>query len=228
MICMNPSAYSGIMEKLKLTSTGLLAVSKTKSVDEIKALYDLGHRDFGENYVQELIEKEALLPKDIRWHFIGHLQTNKVKYLAPFIFMIQSVDSLKLLLEIDKHAARNQRSVRCLFQIFIASEETKFGLSDPETEDLILAVKQNRQEGKLIHTRISGCMGMASLTDNKQRIRSEFDHLKTIFERIKKSFPADPVDTLSMGMSSDFQIAIEAGSTMVRIGSLLFGERQSK
>jgi PLP dependent protein len=228
MMCMNPTAYSGIMESLKLTATGLLAVSKTKSVDEIKALYDLGHRDFGENYVQELVEKQALLPKDIRWHFIGHLQTNKVKYLAPFIYMIQSVDSLKLLLEIDKYAARNQRSVRCLFQIFIAAEETKFGLSDSETEDLILAVKQNRQEGKLMHTNISGCMGMASLTDNKQRIRSEFDHLKTIFEIIKKSFPAEPVDTLSMGMSSDFQIAIEAGSTMVRIGSLLFGERQSK
>jgi PLP dependent protein len=227
-MCMNPTAYSGIMESLKLTATGLLAVSKTKSVDEIKALYDLGHRDFGENYVQELVEKQALLPKDIRWHFIGHLQTNKVKYLAPFIYMIQSVDSLKLLLEIDKYAAGNQRSVRCLFQIFIAAEETKFGLSDSETEDLILAVKQNRQEGKLMHTNISGCMGMASLTDNKQRIRSEFDHLKTIFEIIKKSFPAEPVDTLSMGMSSDFQIAIEAGSTMVRIGSLLFGERQSK
>jgi pyridoxal phosphate enzyme (YggS family) len=228
MMRMNPTAYSEIMEKLKPTGAGLLAVSKTKSVEEIKALYDLGHRDFGENYVQELTEKQAVLPHDIRWHFIGHLQTNKVKYLAPFIYMIQSVDSLKLLLEIDKCAVKNKRSIRCLFQIFIASEETKFGLNDAETENLILLVNQNRQEGKFIHTAISGCMGMASLTDNKQQIRAEFDHLKAIFEKIKKSFPSDPVDTLSMGMSNDFQIAIEAGSTMIRIGSLLFGERQYK
>jgi PLP dependent protein len=225
---MNPTAYSDIMEKLKPAGAGLLAVSKTKSVDEIKALYDIGHRDFGENYVQELLEKQAMLPPDIRWHFIGHLQTNKVKYLAPFIYMIQSVDSLKLLLEIDKCALKNQRSIRCLFQIFIASEETKFGLNDTELNALILASGQNRQEGKLIHTLIAGCMGMASLTDNKQQIRMEFDHLKAIFEKVKKSFPSDPVDTLSMGMSNDFQIAIEAGSTMIRIGSLLFGERQYK
>src|ERR1700733_7731993 len=131
---MNQSAYSKIIEILKPHSVTLLAVSKTKSVEEIKALYDLGQRDFGENYVQELLEKQAVLPKDIRWHFIGHLQTNKVKYLAPFVYMIQSVDSLKLLLEIDKQAAKNQRTVLCLLQIFIAREETKFGMNDEELD----------------------------------------------------------------------------------------------
>ncbi len=225
---MHPTSYLEILETLKATGTSLVAVSKTKSVEEIKALYDLGQRDFGENYVQELMEKQVLLPKDIRWHFIGHLQTNKVKFLAPFIYMIQSVDSLKLLLEIDKHAAKNQRVIRCLLQIFIASEETKFGLNAEELDSLILTVNRNRPEGKFSHSVISGCMGMASLTENKTRIREEFNQLRATFEKIKKAFPSEPVDTLSMGMSSDFQIAVEAGSTMVRIGSLIFGERLYK
>ena len=203
---MNPTAYSEIMEKLKPTGVQLLAVSKTKSVEEIKALYDLGQRDFGENYVQELIEKQAILPTDIRWHFIGHLQTNKVKYLAPFIYMIQSVDSLKLLLEIDKHAAKNQRVDSLPVSDFYALEETKFGLNEAETGiTSYCTVNQNRQEGKFSHTAISGCMGMASLTENKQQIRHRIrSTLKAIFEKIKKSFPSDPVDTLSMGMSSDY------------------------
>jgi pyridoxal phosphate enzyme (YggS family) len=222
---MNRNNYSDIIEKLKPFGIQLLAVSKTKSAEEIQALYDLGQRDFGENYVQELLEKQAQLPKDIRWHFIGHLQTNKVKFLVPFIYMIQSVDSLKLLLEIDKHASRNQRIVRCLLQIFIAREESKFGLDETELDSLLLTVNRNRQEGRFSHSQISGCMGMASLTENKTQIREEFVRLRTIFEKIKMSFPSDPVDTLSMGMSNDYLIAIETGSTMVRLGTLVFGER---
>ena len=222
---MNRNEYSGIIDKLKPLGVQLLAVSKTKSVAEIQELYDMGQRDFGENYVQELLEKQALLPKDIRWHFIGHLQTNKVKFLVPFIYMIQSVDSLKLLLEIDKHASRNQRIVRCLLQIFIAREESKFGLDEAELDSLVITVNQNRQEGKFSHSQISGCMGMASLTEDKTQIRKEFVLLRTIFEKIKLSFPSDPVDTLSMGMSSDYSIAIEEGSTMVRLGTLVFGKR---
>jgi len=223
---MDAANYQKIMDQLQPSGIALLTVSKTKSIEVIKWLYDLGQRDFGENYVQELVEKHALLPKDIRWHFIGHLQTNKVKFLAPFIYMIQSVDSLKLLLEIDKHATKNQRAVRCLLQIFIALEETKFGLSEEELDSLILTVNQNRREGKFSHSLIAGCMGMASLTENKSQIREEFNRLRSEFDKIKNSFPEDPVDTLSMGMSNDYQIAMEAGSTMVRIGSLIFGERR--
>jgi pyridoxal phosphate enzyme (YggS family) len=222
---MNVNSYAEITAILSQSNVKLVAVSKTKSIEEIKLLYDLGQRDFGENYVQELLEKEAQLPKDIRWHFIGHLQTNKVKYIAPFVYMIQSVDSLKLLLEIDKHAARNERGILCLLQIFIAAEETKFGLNEEELDSLLQTVNRNRQDGKFSHARISGCMGMASLTENKEAIRGEFNRLRGIFEKIKKAFPSDPVDTLSMGMSSDYPLAIESGSNMVRIGSLLFGER---
>jgi len=222
---MDRKDFSDFIEKIKPFGVQLLAVSKTKSVEEIQALYDMGQRDFGENYVQELLEKQVQLPKDIRWHFIGHLQTNKVKFLAPFIYMIQSVDSLKLLLEIDKHASKNQRIVRCLLQIFIAREESKYGLDEAELDSLVTTVNQNRQEGRFSHSQISGCMGMASLTENKTQIREEFIRLRTIFEKIKKSFPSDPIDTLSMGMSSDYPIAIEEGSTMVRIGTLIFGSR---
>jgi len=222
---MDRKDFSDFIEKIKPFGVQLLAVSKTKSVEEIQALYDMGQRDFGENYVQELLEKQVQLPKDIRWHFIGHLQTNKVKFLAPFIYMIQSVDSLKLLLEIDKHASKNQRIVRCLLQIFIAREESKYGLDEAELDSLVTTVNQNRQEGRFSHSQISGCMGMASLTENKTQVREEFIRLRTIFEKIKKSFPSDPIDTLSMGMSSDYPIAIEEGSTMVRIGTLIFGSR---
>jgi PLP dependent protein len=222
---MQMPAYEKMMDFLVLSGTRLVAVSKTKSVEEIKLLYDLGQRDFGENYVQELVEKHERLPADIRWHFIGHLQTNKVKYIAPFIYMIQSVDSLKLLLEIDKHASKNQRSIFCLFQIFIAREETKFGLNAEELDSLIQMVIQNRPDNKFSHSLISGCMGMASTTEDKSIIRFEFNQLRLAFEKIKMSFPEDPVNTLSMGMSSDYTIAVESGSTMVRIGSLLFGKR---
>src|ERR1700722_4387498 len=150
---MSVSSYQNILDILKPYGSRLVAVSKTKSVQEIRELYNLGQRDFGENYVQELVEKEEALPKDIRWHFIGHLQTNKVKYIAPFIYMIQSVDSLKLLLEIDKHAAKNQRAILCLLQIFIASEETTFGLNEEELDSLIITVNQNRQNEKFSHSR---------------------------------------------------------------------------
>jgi PLP dependent protein len=222
---MNHGSFAEIKNNLESAGVTLVAVSKTKPVEEIRALYDLGQRDFGENYVQELIEKEANLPKDIRWHFIGHLQSNKVKFLAPFIYMIQSVDSLKLLQEIDKHAARNQRVIPCLFQIHIASEETKFGMDETELETLILSVNAIRQDSGFRHAVISGCMGMASLTEDQTQIRGEFDRLRALFQKIKSSFPSDPVDTLSMGMSSDYPVAVQAGSTMVRIGSLIFGER---
>jgi len=171
---MQSIAYQRLMDTLRPAGVQLLAVSKTKTIDEIKSLYDLGQRDFGENYVQELMEKQTALPKDIRWHFIGHLQTNKVKFLAPFVYMIQSVDSLKLLLEIDKHANKNQRDILCLLQIFIAREETKFGLNEEELDSLLLTVNQNRQDGRFSHSRIGGCMGMASLTENKNQIREEF------------------------------------------------------
>ena len=222
---MNPGSFKDIKNIVESAGATLVAVSKTKTVEEIRALYDLGQRDFGENYVQELMEKEAGLPKDIRWHFIGHLQSNKVKFLAPFIYMIQSVDSLKLLQEIDKHAARNQRVIRCLFQIFIAREETKFGMDESELDNLIHTVHSNREGSRFSHSAISGCMGMASLTEDQTQIRAEFDRLRNLFQKTKTSFPSDPVDTLSMGMSSDYPIAIEAGSNMVRIGSLIFGKR---
>jgi PLP dependent protein len=222
---MNSNGYSEIIGKLTSRGVQLVAVSKTKTAEEIKTLYDLGQRDFGENYVQELLEKQEQLPKDIRWHFIGHLQTNKVKFLVPFIYMIQSVDSLKLLLEIDKHASKNQRVVRCLLQIYIASEESKFGLDEAELDLLLLTVNRNRQEGRFSHSQITGCMGMASLTGNEIQIRQEFHQLRNIFEKIKMSIPSDPVDTLSMGMSSDYSIAVEEGSTMVRLGTLVFGKR---
>lgn len=222
---MHASSYQQILDELKPKGVQLLAVSKTKTISEIQIIYDQGQRDMGENYVQELEEKQTLLPKDIRWHFIGHLQTNKVKFIAPYIYMIQSVDSLKLLLEIDKQAEKKQRSIRCLLQIFIAREETKFGLNESELDSLISMVTDNRKEGKFRHVLISGCMGMASLTEDVSRIRGEFDQLRQVFEKLKTAFPTDPIDTLSMGMSGDYQIAIEAGSTMVRIGSLLFGER---
>jgi pyridoxal phosphate enzyme (YggS family) len=188
----------------------------------------LGQRDFGENYVQELVEKQTRLPADIRWHFIGHLQSNKVKYIAAFAYMIQSVDSLKLLLEIDKQAKKNNRKIRCLLQVHIAKEETKFGFSEPELKDLLTTLVQSRLSGQGTNVEIAGLMGMASLTDSQDQIRGEFRQLKSLFDQLKTSLPEDPVQTLSMGMSSDYQIAIAEGSTMIRIGTALFGERNYK
>lgn len=211
----NKEAYHQINEELRLSNISLVAVSKTKPVEDILELYNLGHRDFGENYVQELDEKTKQLPNDIRWHFIGHLQTNKVKFIIPFVYLIHGVDSLKLLKEINKQAEKNKRVIDCLLQVYIAQEETKFGFD--EAELLSLDLKQ------FLNVRIKGLMGMASLTDDTNKIRIEFKSLKTLFEKLKTKNPE--LSILSMGMSADYKIAIEEGSNMVRIGSLLFGER---
>lgn len=219
----NTEAYKNIIKELEQKNVTLVAVSKTKPIEDIQALYDLGQRDFGENYVQELTEKAEALPKDIRWHFIGHLQSNKVKYIAPFVHLIHGVDSSKLLQEINKQAEKNNRTIDCLLQVYIAKEETKFGLDENELADLLISQFANAP--------IRGLMGMASFTENMDIVRSEFKYLKSLFDKyVILSGSKDPTSnlqlkTLSMGMSSDYQIAIEEGSTMVRIGSLLFGPR---
>ena len=214
-MAVNKEKYQQINEELRLSNITLVAVSKTKPVEDILELYNLGHRDFGENYVQELAEKAEKLPNDIRWHFIGHLQSNKVRYIVPFIYLIHGVDSLKLLKEIDKQAEKNKRVIDCLLQVHIAQEETKFGFD--ENELLALEI------GQFANVKIKGLMGMASLTENVNKIRTEFKHLKTIYDKLSTLTPQ--LSILSMGMSADYKIAIEEGSNMVRIGSLLFGER---
>jgi pyridoxal phosphate enzyme (YggS family) len=224
---MNNVAYHELRTELTVAKAGLLAVSKTRTALEIRALYDLGQRDFGENYVQEMVEKQAQLPGDIRWHFIGHLQSNKVRYIAPFVYMIHGVDSEKLLLEISKQAVRQQHSIRCLLQVHIAREETKFGFSGQDLTDLMKRIPGLREENKLDGLQLSGLMGMASLTADQDEIRKEFRQLKILFDEMKKTLPGEPVDTLSMGMSSDYAIALEEGSTLIRIGTLLFGERNN-
>ncbi len=222
---MDLSFYHNLLDELKPAMVQLLAVSKTRTAEEIQKLYDLGQRDFGENYVQELVDKQAALPPDIRWHFIGHLQSNKVKYMAPFVYMIQGVDSQKLLLEIDKQAEKNRRVILCLLQVHIAREETKFGFNESELMELVETIPRYRKENKFTQVHIAGLMGMASLTDNRIQVRNEFIYLKSLFDRIKTALPEDPVQTLSMGMSSDYPLAIEEGSTMIRIGTALFGVR---
>ena len=201
----------------------IIAVSKTKPAEMIMALYEAGHLDFGENRVQEMVTKHELLPDGIRWHLIGHLQTNKVKYIAPFVSVIQSVDSLKLLAEINKEAAKNNRVIDCLLQFHIATEETKFGLSMAEAEEILhdLRIKEWK------NVRICGVMGMATFTNNESLINREFRTMKSIYTDIKKKyFAGDPgFCEISMGMSGDYKLAIAAGSTIVRIGSLIFGER---
>ena len=201
----------------------LVAVSKTKPVEEVMKAYDAGQRVFGENMVQELVDKYEKLSKDIKWHLIGHLQSNKVKYIAPFISMIQSVDSLKLLEEINKHAEKNNRVIDCLLQVYIADEETKYGLGFDEVIELL----RSDEYTALNNIRIRGLMGIATNTDNEKQIKDEFYELKTFFDGIKQSyFRQDPTfDVLSMGMSSDYKIAIEQGSNMVRLGSTIFGQR---
>ena len=197
----------------------LVAVSKTKSDKEILQAYETGHRIFGENKVQELTEKWASLPKDIEWHMIGHVQRNKVKYMAPFVSLIHGVDSLKLLKEVNKQGKKINRVIPCLLQIFIAEEETKFGFDEQELQSLLASDELK----DLSHVQIKGLMGMATFTDNKEQIRKEFQSLKTMFEALKTILP--DISILSMGMSGDFKIAIEEGSTMVRIGSSIFGAR---
>jgi len=217
----NKEAYEQLIADLGSHHVTLVAVSKTKSVEEIKELYDLGQKDFGENYVQEVTEKQSQLPTDIRWHFIGHLQSNKVKQITPFIHLIQSVDSLKLLQEINKQGKKNDRAIDCLLQVHIAQEETKFGLDEGELNDLL-----NNSISQYQNIRICGLMGMASLTDDMETVRSEFKYLRSIFEKHAKLQTSNfKLQTLSMGMSSDYFVAIEEGSNMVRIGSLIFGAR---
>lgn len=201
----------------------IVAVSKTKPVEMIMQVYNAGHRDFGENKVQELTAKQKLLPEDIRWHLIGHLQTNKVKFIAPFIYMIQSVDSLKLLTEINKEAARCGRVINCLLEFRIATEESKFGLSFDDA----VAILNSQAFADFRNVKICGVMGMATFTDDIRLVESEFRNLRSIFENLKDIyFRSDPgFREISMGMSGDYQLAITQGSTMVRIGSLIFGER---
>ncbi len=220
-MAVNKDAFIKISDELRKKNVNLVAVSKTKSAEEILKLYSLGQRDFGENYVQELAEKYEQLPKDIQWHFIGHLQSNKVKYIAPFVSLIHSVDSLKLLKEIEKQGKKNDRVVDCLLQVHIAKEETKFGMNEEELEEL---AGTNLSAYKNI--RVLGMMGMASFTDDVKKVRSEFKFLKSLFDKYsKQSNDNFEFSILSMGMSADYQVAIEEGSNMVRIGSLLFGER---
>ena len=201
----------------------LIAVSKTRTVEEIKALYDLGHRAFGENYPQELREKQPLLPADIEWHFIGHLQTNKVKYIAGFVQLVHAVDSERLLDELEKRAAAHDRVIGVLIQVHIAEEETKHGFSPKELRTAI----QQWSPWRWPHIQLRGLMGMATFTEDQAQVHREFAELSRLFEEIHGSFPIPPeqFDTLSMGMSGDVGIAIAEGSTMVRIGTALFGER---
>jgi PLP dependent protein len=201
----------------------LVVVSKTQPLEKISEAYEAGHRIFGENKVQELAFKHEALPKDIEWHLIGHLQTNKVKYIAPFVHLIHAVDSLKLLQEINKQAQKANRVIQCLLQLHIAEEETKFGLSEPEA----LLLLQSEVLPGLANIRIIGLMGMATFTENHDQIRKEFKALKAFFETVKlMPLPSTvSMQELSMGMSSDYGIALEEGSTLVRIGTSIFGER---
>jgi len=230
----NKEAYHQIKETLASNEVQLVAVSKTKPNEAIIELYELGQRDFGENYVQELIDKEAVLPKDIHWHFIGHLQSNKVKYIAPFVYLIHGVDSEKLLQEINKQAAKHNRIIDCLLQVHIATEATKFGFDEFSLQELI-------DSGRLLNypnVRIKGLMGMASFSDNVEQVGQEFNTLKTLFDLAKQKIEHNKLTQnsisntssiaftqLSMGMSGDYELAIQKGSNLVRIGSLLFGAR---
>ncbi len=201
----------------------VVAVSKTKPVESIMEAYESGHRVFGENKVQELSAKYNELPDDIEWHMIGHLQRNKVKYIAPFVSLIHSVDSLRLLKEINKEAGKTHRIIDCLFQVHIAKEESKFGLNEEELRTLL----ESAEYKELTNIRMKGLMGMATFTNNHEVLRKEFRALKTLFDQLKSDYFSEQMffKELSMGMSNDYKIAIEEGSTMVRIGSLIFGER---
>ena len=205
----------------------LVAVSKTKPIADLEEAYAAGQRDFGENRVQELIEKQPQLPNDIRWHFIGHLQTNKVKFIAPFVHLIHGVDSLKLLKEIDKEAQKNNRIIDCLLEFFIAEEQTKFGLDLQEANEILSGFVETHGRASLQNIRICGVMGMATFTNDMEQIRREFQNLHQIFQVLKEKYFADQPHfcEISMGMSDDFPIAIEEGSTMVRVGSIIFGRR---
>ncbi len=207
------------------TYVTIVAVSKYQSTDKILQVYRTGHRDFGENYVQELKEKYEQLPKDIRWHFVGHLQSNKVKYIASFIHLIHGVDSFKLLLEINKQAVKNNRIISCLLQMHIAQEETKFGLSFEEAEQILI----HPELSNLRNIKIVGLMGMSTNTNDTELVKREFLSLKSFFDKLKTNIqnPCVDMQILSMGMSNDYLLAIECGSNMIRIGTSIFGERLS-
>ncbi len=221
----NENVWRQLSAELRASDVTLVAVSKTKPAGDIQALYDLGQRDFGENYVQELLQKQAELPGDIRWHFIGHLQGNKAKTIAPFVHLIHGVDSFRLLLEINKQAVKSNRVIDVLLQMHIAEEETKFGMDEKEILELLEYF--DAQSEALQNVRICGLMGMSTATDDEGVVRSEFQRMYALFRNLKAStFLAKPwFNNCSMGMSGDYKIAIEEGSTMVRVGSLLFGAR---
>ncbi len=221
-MAVNLENYKQIISELNKEDVTLIAVSKTKPASDIQLLYDLGQRDFGENYVQELIEKQPLLPEDIRWHFIGHLQSNKVKYIAPFVHLIHGIDSKSLLKEVSKQGIKNNKTIDVLLQMHIAQEETKFGMNEQELEEAMSMIGR----GELPGIRAKGLMGMASFTKNIDLVREEFQHLKKCFDEYATNIPS--ISILSMGMSGDYKLALEEGSNMVRIGSLLFGERTKK
>lgn len=224
-MAVNTEAFKSIKEELNSKNVNLVAVSKTKSAEEILQLFKLGQKDFGENYVQELTEKYGQLPKNIQWHFIGHLQSNKVKYIAPFVSLVHSVDSLNLLKEINKEGKKNNRVIDCLLQVHIAKEETKFGLDKDELQELINTNYSNASNYTNVHIR--GLMGMASFTDDLKKVRNEFKFLKSLFDKYSKLTNENfQFSILSMGMSADYTVAIDEGSNMVRIGSLFFGERK--
>ena len=222
----NEENYKRILRDTEAAKATLIAVSKTKPVEAIRELYHLGHRDFGENYVQELVDKQAQLPTDIRWHFIGHLQSNKVKYIAPFVHLIHGIDSYKLLKEVNKQAVKNNRVINVLLQVHIAKEETKFGLDENEME-IILGEDGGLELSSLNNICILGLMGMASFTTNEEVVKAEFKTLKNLFDKYSAiQLPNCRFQTLSMGMSGDYPVALANGSNMIRIGSLLFGSRQ--
>ncbi|RYZ56292.1 MAG: YggS family pyridoxal phosphate-dependent enzyme [Sphingobacteriales bacterium] len=221
----NEIAWRQLKEELDRLNVTLVAVSKTKPVEDILTLYELGQRDFGENYVQELVAKQPSLPEDVKWHYIGHLQSNKVKLIASFVHLIHAVDSLKLLEEINRQGAKHGRVIDVLLQMHIADEDTKFGLAAEEIESICTSVQRNKDA--FDHVRICGLMGMASFTDDEQKIASEFRSLRETFLSIQQHYFGDLTHfkQCSMGMSSDYKIAINEGSSMVRVGSLLFGSR---
>ena len=206
----------------------LVAVSKTKPNEAVQELYEAGQRDFGENYVQELVDKHTALPKDIKWHFIGHLQGNKVKYIAPFVHLIHAIDSFKLLQEVNKYAQKNERVIDVLLQLYIANEETKFGMDEAELD--LLLENYTGQIPQMQNIRICGLMGMATNTNNQDQVKKEFAKMHQVFTRLSTTIFADKpyFKICSMGMSADYQLAIGEGGNMVRIGSLLFGSRKAK
>lgn len=217
----NTAAYHQLKETTEIANVTLVAVSKLKPPSDIQDMYDLGQRDFGENYVQELMDKAAQLPEDIRWHFIGHLQSNKVKYLASFVHLIHGIDSEKLLTEVNKQGAKHNRIISCLLQVHIAQEETKFGFDATELKSVAIKIKDNA----FPNVSVEGLMGMASFSDDQQKVGGEFDFLKQQFDEMKTLLSSPAFHSLSMGMSGDYELAIQKGSNMIRVGSLLFGRR---